>query len=453
MDEFFEKYLHNLPQPLDKERQNNLLRSYFELKKSQGKKDDEVIDCETRDLLIAHNLRLVANIAYECAKNGNGKNLDELFSAGSTALIIYLDKYDINRGVDFTTYIYYCIKGKIYEEINSNKRRKTEVLNNDPISEIECRNGESIDIFDTIEDDNFVEDVLSNEYVNYLLRCLDKKDREIVELRLGMSGKEDMGYEDIGEICGISGYTARQRYLDAISRLKELFFNQGETIDKTRLKLISEYVDGIKDERTRVAIEHIYGINGREKLLRKIVCSKFHVGSHKLCKIIKEINDYLEEMQDTSLKITKEDIEENLKIIKNQRHKIYLEHFYGLNGRKQLRLPEIEALYNLKSGSAGAVLRRFIKNVSEIKKDRVLNGIGINNLRKNEVEKYVSTLSKDSLERRVLEMMFGIECEALSVAKIASHFGEAVNGLFYNKVKQYKQNVVGFNKGLDMEKQ
>ena len=82
-------------------------------------------------MLIAHNLRLVANIAYECAKKFKVKNLDELFSAGSTALIIYLDKYDINRGVDFTTYIYYCIKGKIYEEINSNKRRKTEVLNND----------------------------------------------------------------------------------------------------------------------------------------------------------------------------------------------------------------------------------------------------------------------------------------------------------------------------------
>ena len=75
---FFEKYLYNLPQPLDKERQNNLLRSYFELKKSQGKKDDEIVDCESRDLLIAHNLRLVANIAYECAKNGSGKNLDEI---------------------------------------------------------------------------------------------------------------------------------------------------------------------------------------------------------------------------------------------------------------------------------------------------------------------------------------------------------------------------------------
>lgn len=202
-----------------------------------------------------------------------------------------------------------------------------------------------------------------------------------------------------------------------------------------------------------MAIEHIYGINGREKLSRTIVCSKFHVGSRKLSKIIREINDYLEEMQDTSLKITKEDIEENLKIIKNQRHKIYLEHFYGLNGRKQLRCPEIEALYNLKRGSASAVVRRFIKKISEIKKDRVLNGIGINNLSKNEVEKYVSTLSKDSLERRVLEMMFGIGSEALSIAKIASHFDEVDTGYFYTKVKQYKQNVVNFNKGLGMEKQ
>ena len=452
MSEIFFNYLASLPEPLGKEEQNTIIKNYFALKTSLGKGCGEFVDCEYRDLLITHNLRLVFKIAKELSNNAN--DVEELFSVGYTALAEYLDKYDISKGVEFSTYIYYCVKGQILKEINMKLRRKNEEIENCYMSYLDNADGDVFNLFDVIKsDDNFVEDILSSEYVDYLLGFLSEREREIVELRLFPDINGVMTYDEIGKCLGVAGMTVKRIYSSAISKLKDVFLNGNETFSQTFLNLVSEYIDGVDDERIKVALEHFFGLNGREKMTKYDVCNMCHMGYRTLTQHSKRVEEYVESRQKNNIKLTQEDVLEYLDIMQNPTHKLYIEHLFGLNGRKKMKPCEVDALYGLRVGAATSVKSSVLREIINRKKDRQLNGVNVKNLTKGEVVNYVSTLPEDSVERKILEMLFGINGNAFNLSQICTILGIKNNGTIYDQVKKYKQNVVNFVKTLNMERE
>ena len=69
-------------------------------------------DKEARNILIEHNLRLVAHIIkkYENKKN----NVDDLISIGTIGLIKGIDSYSNNKGIKLTTYVARCIENAMF---------------------------------------------------------------------------------------------------------------------------------------------------------------------------------------------------------------------------------------------------------------------------------------------------------------------------------------------------
>ena len=86
----------NFPPPLKKDEERELFIKY---------RDG---DNKARDLLIEHNLRLVAHIVRKYYSQG--ENSEDLISVGAIGLIKAVDSFDSKNGARFATYGAKCIQ-------------------------------------------------------------------------------------------------------------------------------------------------------------------------------------------------------------------------------------------------------------------------------------------------------------------------------------------------------
>lgn len=75
-------------------------------------------DEEARQKFINGNLRLVLSVIRRF--NGRGENVDDLFQVGCVGLIKAIDNFDINQGVQFSTYAVPMIIGEIKRYLRDN---------------------------------------------------------------------------------------------------------------------------------------------------------------------------------------------------------------------------------------------------------------------------------------------------------------------------------------------
>ena len=87
------------PKPLSKEQEKEAL-----IRMSQG-------DAQARDMLIEHNMRLVAHIVkkYYAAR----EDQDDLISIGTIGLIKGISSFNAEKGSKLTTYVSRCIENAI----------------------------------------------------------------------------------------------------------------------------------------------------------------------------------------------------------------------------------------------------------------------------------------------------------------------------------------------------
>ena len=88
----------SFPKPLSKEKE----KEYLE-KSAQG-------DKESKEILVKHNLRLVAHIAKKYSNYGDN---DELISIGSIGLIKAIESFKPDKGTQLATYASRCIENEI----------------------------------------------------------------------------------------------------------------------------------------------------------------------------------------------------------------------------------------------------------------------------------------------------------------------------------------------------
>lgn len=198
------------PQPLSEEEEAECLRRLQE-----G-------DQEAKDLLIKHNLRLVAHIAKKF--DSTTEEQDDLISIGTIGLIKGINTFNPDKKVKLATYAARCVENEILMYLRSQKKRKCEVSLNEPIG-ID-QDGNNISLRDVLgTDGDLVADTVevSFEYELLLrkLQCLTERERMVLELRFGLLDGIPITQREIGRKLNISRSYVSRIEKRAIEKLME----------------------------------------------------------------------------------------------------------------------------------------------------------------------------------------------------------------------------------------
>ena len=104
-------------------------------------------DKEARNILIEHNLRLVAHIVKKFEHKTNEQ--DDLISIGTIGLIKGVDTYSINKKVKLTTYCARCIQNEILMFYRANNKNNRNISINESIGY--DKDGNEITIIDILK--------------------------------------------------------------------------------------------------------------------------------------------------------------------------------------------------------------------------------------------------------------------------------------------------------------
>ena len=191
-----------LPPPLKKDIEEDLVRK------------SNIGDLEARNKLIEHNLRLVVFLAKKY--DNTIYDLEDLVSIGTIGLIKGIKTYKLDKNIKLATYASRCIDNEILMFLRKNKKRMSEVSFEDSVNlDSEGNELHIEDIFGTEED--LVEKSIECKDDKLLLasevKKLDERDKEIIELRYGLSGKKELTQKELAEKLNIS-----QSYISRIEK-------------------------------------------------------------------------------------------------------------------------------------------------------------------------------------------------------------------------------------------
>ena len=203
-----------LPEPLTREEEEKLV-----LLNMEGNN-------EAKSKLIEHNLRLVVFLAkkYENTK----VDLEDLVSIGTIGLIKGVNTYKLDKNIKLATYASRCIDNEILMYLRKTKRKKTEVSFEDSLSfDSEGNELHLEDILGT-EDDIVtkpIEDEFDKKLLKEEIQKLNNRDKEIIELRYGINGKEELTQKEVADLLGISQSYISRIEKKVIKRLSQIIKN------------------------------------------------------------------------------------------------------------------------------------------------------------------------------------------------------------------------------------
>ena len=196
-----------LPQPLTQEEENKTL-----LLLKQG-------DINAKNLLIEHNLRLVVYISKKF--DNTGIDIEDLISVGTIGLIKAVNSFDIDKKIKLATYASRCIENEILMHLRKVVRRKNEVSLDEPLN-VDSDGNELLlgDVLGTETDMvyNDAEENVEKELLKKAIKKLSLREQQIVSLRFGLDGKQEVTQKEVADLMGIS-----QSY---ISRLEKKIINR-----------------------------------------------------------------------------------------------------------------------------------------------------------------------------------------------------------------------------------
>lgn len=199
------------PKPLDTEEEERLFAAF------------RAGSTEARNQLIEHNLRLVAHIVKKYSQPE--KDNEDLLSIGSVGLIKAVDSFDETKGIRLGTYAARCIENELLMHFRAGKKSAREVYLNDPIGV--DKEGNAICLLELmeVEDEDYIAVTEHTERLAllpvFVRRVLTEREKEILNLRYGLSGGEEMTQREVAKRFGISrSYVSRieKKALDKLRR-------------------------------------------------------------------------------------------------------------------------------------------------------------------------------------------------------------------------------------------
>ena len=179
---------------------------------------------EARLKLIERNLRLVVYIAKRF--DNTGVDLEDLISIGTIGLIKAVGSFKPDKNIKLATFASRCIENEILMYLRKMARVRTEVSLDEPLN-VDWEGNVLLlsDVLGT-EPDSIYKDVelsAEKEMLRETFSRLPERERQIVELRFGLDGKEEMTQKEIAEMMGISqSYISRLENKIVSSLKKEI---------------------------------------------------------------------------------------------------------------------------------------------------------------------------------------------------------------------------------------
>lgn len=198
-----------------------------------GKEEDELFekyhngDKNAEELLIKHNLRLVAFIAK---KYKNFSDQEELISVGSIGLLKAVKTYQKSKGNSFSTYASRCIENEILMLFRNQKKYNQEVSLEETIGT--DKDGNNITLMEILKEDGedevttYVEQHIVLEKVKTIINTkLDIREKEIISRRFGLFGFTPQTQKEVAKVFGISRSYISRIEGQALKTIKTEFEN------------------------------------------------------------------------------------------------------------------------------------------------------------------------------------------------------------------------------------
>lgn len=182
----------------------------------------EMGDETAKNILIEHNLRLVAHIAKKYSQENS---FDDLISIGTIGLIKGINTFDKTKTSKLTTYIARCIENEVLMTLRSSKKLSMELSLDDSIgTDKEGNNMTFSDILQSECDD--IADIISLKIdIKKLYSAIDcvlsNDEKNILCWRYGLLNTKKKTQKEIAEILGISRSYVSRIEKKAIKKLAE----------------------------------------------------------------------------------------------------------------------------------------------------------------------------------------------------------------------------------------
>lgn len=181
-------------------------------------------DEKVKDLLIEHNLRLVVYISKRF--ENTGVDADDLVSVGTIGLIKAVNSFNAEKNIKLATYASRCIENEILMHLRRTVRLKAEVSFDEPLN-TDWEGNELLlsDVMGTDGDVVYkkIESSVEDDLLKEALKRLSGREREIIEMRYGLSGEDELTQKEVADKLGISQSYISRLEKKIITRLKKEF--------------------------------------------------------------------------------------------------------------------------------------------------------------------------------------------------------------------------------------
>ena len=185
-------------------------------------------DESVRQTLIERNIRLVVYIARKFENTGIG--IEDLVSIGTIGLIKGVKTFDVSKNIKLATYASRCIENEILMYLRKNLKTKYEVSFDEPLN-VDW-DGNELLLSDIMGTDfnlviNEVEHVIEKEMLMNAVLCLEKREKDIMQLRFGIGRIEEKTQKEVADLLGIS-----QSYISRLEKriIKKIALDIRKTI-------------------------------------------------------------------------------------------------------------------------------------------------------------------------------------------------------------------------------
>ncbi|MEE0061369.1 MAG: RNA polymerase sporulation sigma factor SigK [Acutalibacteraceae bacterium] len=181
-------------------------------------------DIEARNILVEHNLRLVAHIVKKYHSNNN--NYDDLISVGIIGLIKAINTFDSTKAQRLSCYASTCIQNEILMLFRNNKRTQQEISLNESVDS--DNDGNNLVLMDVIAVNDDIVDQLdikikSEKLASYINEVLDEREKLVIALRYGLDGNDEKPQREIAKMLNISRSYVSRIETKALKKLRKRF--------------------------------------------------------------------------------------------------------------------------------------------------------------------------------------------------------------------------------------
>ena len=180
-------------------------------------------DESARNILIEHNLRLVAHVAKKYT--GSAVSSDDLISIGTIGLIKAVNTYNSGKAARLATYAARCIENEILMSLRATKKNRAEISLSDPIGT--DKDGNEINLNDILgtDPDAVLNDISLKIQVAKMAAAIEsdltEREKAIIVNRYGILGHKPKTQREVAADLKISRSYVSRIEKKALEKLRE----------------------------------------------------------------------------------------------------------------------------------------------------------------------------------------------------------------------------------------